>query len=355
MNNHPRVAIFINTRLSLLHFSLHKDIINHRDILLSSFFNNGAIYWIMNIYSDSSHSAIKYLKDTEFNLRNLLIMTGDFNICNSLWDPSYNFHSLISNDLFMIADSFNLNLSVSIDQISTRYSDNANDSNSVIDLMFLWYNSSEINSHTIYLDWWLTSDHAPLMISILIIEEHIPTHKRTLTKNSVEEVEFVNEVIASFAKVDVSNISNILDLDEIVSIWADIVDRSWTKHLKLVNITKHSKSWWNDKYNQDLASYRFSKSIESWKTFRKTIKQSKRKFFDLKIQKIANKKQGLWELMNWINKQKLPAIKTIKYNGNSCLELEDLWQALHSSFNSAQFRSIDESILNKYEFFLPME
>ena len=84
MNDHPRVAIFINTRLSLLCFSLCKDIINHRDILLSSFFNNGVIYWTMNIYSDSSHSAIKYLKDMEFNLRNLLIMIGDFNIRNSL-------------------------------------------------------------------------------------------------------------------------------------------------------------------------------------------------------------------------------------------------------------------------------
>ena len=284
------MAIFINTRLSLLRFSLCKDIINHRDILLSSFFNNGVIYWIMNVYSDSSHSVIKYLKDMEFNLRNLLIITGYFNICNSLWDSSYNFHSLISNDLFMIADSFDLNLSVPTDQIPTRYSDNANNSNSVIDLMFLQCNSSEINSHTIHLDLWLTLDHAPLTISILIIKEHIPTHKRTLTKNSVEEVEFVNEVITSFTKVDISNISNILDLDEIVSIWADIVDCSWTKNLKLVNITKCSKSWWNDKCNQDLASYRSSKSIKSWKTFQKTIKQSKRKFFDLKIQEIANKK-----------------------------------------------------------------
>ena len=198
----------------------------------------------------------------------------------------------------MIADSFNLNLLVPIDQISTRYSDNANDSNSVIDLMFLWCNSSEINSHTIHPDWWLTSDHVPLMISIFIIEEHIPTHKRTLTKNSVEEVEFVNKVIASFAKVDASNISNVLDLDEIVSIWADIVDRSWMKHSKLINITKHSKSWWNNKCNQDLVSYRSSKSIESWKIFQKTVKQSKRKFFNLKIQEIANEKRGPWELMN---------------------------------------------------------
>jgi len=225
-NDHSRVAIFINTRLSLLHFSLHKDIINHRDILLSFFFNNGVIYWIMNVYSDFSYSVIKYLKDTEFNLRNLLIMTGDFNIRDSLWDPSYNFYSSISDDLFMIADSFDLNLSVPIDQIPTRYSDNANDLNSVIDLMFLWCNSSEINSYTVHPDWWLTSDHVPLTISILITKEHIPTHKRTLTKNSVKEVEFINEIITSFAKVDTSNISNILDLDEIVSIWADIVDCS---------------------------------------------------------------------------------------------------------------------------------
>ena len=59
--------------------------------------------------------------------------------------------------------------------------------------------------------------------------------------------------------------------------------------------------------------------------------------------------------MNQINKQKLSAVKTIKYNGNSCLELKDLQQALYSFFNSAQFQSIDELILNKCKSFSPME
>ena len=38
----------------------------------------------MNVYSDSSYSALKYFKDTEVNIQNLLIMMGDFNIHNNL-------------------------------------------------------------------------------------------------------------------------------------------------------------------------------------------------------------------------------------------------------------------------------
>ena len=151
-NELPRVAIFISIRLSSLCFSFRKNIINHRDILLLSFFNNGDIFYIMNVYSDSSHSAIKYLKDMDFQLRNLIIMTGDFNIYDSLWDVSYNFHSSISDDLFAIADSFNLFFSFPMDQVPTRYSDNTNDSNSVLDLMFLRCDSEEINSHIIHPD-----------------------------------------------------------------------------------------------------------------------------------------------------------------------------------------------------------
>ena len=83
-NDSPRVIIDINIRLSSLHFSLCKDIINHCDILLTSFFNNSSLYWIMNIYSNSLHSILKYFKDTEVNISNLLIMTRDFNIRNSI-------------------------------------------------------------------------------------------------------------------------------------------------------------------------------------------------------------------------------------------------------------------------------
>ena len=107
----------------------------------------------MNVYSNSSHSALKYLKDTEANIHNLLIMTGDFNICDSLWNPSFPHHLTISDNLIIVANSFNLNLSIPTNQVLTRYSDNVNNSNSVINLMFLYNRSIELNNHSIHPDW----------------------------------------------------------------------------------------------------------------------------------------------------------------------------------------------------------
>ena len=242
-NDCPRVIIFVNIRLSSFCFSFHKDIIDHRDIILVSFFINSKLFWIMNVYSDSSHSAIRYLKDTEINIHNLLVMTGDFNICDSLWNPLFNHHSSISDDFIIIADSFNLNLLVSINQVPTRYSDNDNDSKSVIDLMFLHCDSSELNNHSIHPNWYLTSNHVLLTITIPITEENIDLCKRIVLKNSNEEDSFIKEVIASFSKLDTSNILEISQLEKIVTDFANIVESAWTKNSKITNIMKHSKSW----------------------------------------------------------------------------------------------------------------
>ena len=128
---------------------------------------------MLNIYSNSSHTALKYLEDTEVNINNVLIMTGDFNIRNNFWDPNFPHHSYYKDTLFEIADSLGLEISKPIENIPTRYSDNSQDTDSVIDLIFLHPNSSELDNYHIYLNWRLSYDHTPISINISILEEHI--------------------------------------------------------------------------------------------------------------------------------------------------------------------------------------
>ena len=51
--------------------------------------------------------------------------------------------------------------------------------------------------------------------------------------------------------------------------------------------------------------------------------------------------------MSWVNKYKLPTIESIMYNNHQCLEIRDLWNALHSTFNIALHYQVDVDILNE--------
>jgi len=129
-----------------------------------------------------------------------------------------------------------------------------------------------------------------LTIAIPTIKENINSVKRSIIKGSKEEKSFIKEVITSFRSLNMSNLLDIFSLEKIVGDFTDIITESWEKYTKNVNVTKHSKSWWDKNCSRALEKYRNMKNLKNWKLFHYTVKNMKISFFDSKIQKIVNKK-----------------------------------------------------------------
>ena len=89
--------------------------------------------------------------------------------------------------LFDITDSFSLTLSSPTENFPTRFSDNNQNLNSVLDLVFTQPLSTKFNCHHIYPDWKLMSNHALITVNIHIDDENILTKWRSLVKGSDKE------------------------------------------------------------------------------------------------------------------------------------------------------------------------
>jgi len=79
------------------------------------------------------------------------------------------------------------------------------------------------------------------------------------------------------------NIPDCETLEKITQEFTSIIEKLWIKYLKYINITKHSKVWWNEKCNRDLSLYQISRSRSDWNKFKKSVKRAKIIFFDNKI------------------------------------------------------------------------
>ena len=95
-----------------------------------------------------------------------------------------------------------------------------------------------------------------------------------------------------------TNIEDIIILEQVVKQLSTIINQAWTKNAKKSKISKHSKQWWTEDCSYSLDNYRLSRSLKNWKKFKKIVKDTKRSFFDDKIQEILNKSCGPWELIN---------------------------------------------------------
>jgi len=84
----------------------------------------------------------------------------------------------------------------------------------------------------IHPDLHLTSDHASLTVSIPIAEENINSSKLSISKNSEEEIMFVNEVTTIIKNLNTSNLTDCDKLEDIVNLLMSNIEQAWGKNTK---------------------------------------------------------------------------------------------------------------------------
>ena len=98
--------------------------------------------------------------------------------------------------------------------------------------MFLHANSEKFNNHQISPNLRSPSDHALLLVSIIIEEEFVQEKKQTIVKNSKEEKEFIKELKVQICNIDINNILDSNLLEYITLEFTFIVENIWNKYSK---------------------------------------------------------------------------------------------------------------------------
>jgi len=95
------------------------------------------MFKLLNFILNHRNINLIYFKNTEINIHNILIMIEDFNIRDNNWNLFYSHHLVYNDVLLEVANFFNLKFFYPVNQVLTQYTDNPNDTNLVIDIMFL--------------------------------------------------------------------------------------------------------------------------------------------------------------------------------------------------------------------------
>ncbi|PPQ90926.1 hypothetical protein CVT25_007820, partial [Psilocybe cyanescens] len=266
--------------------SMHRDLIDHRDVLILSLFANGQSYNLMNVYSDETHTAALLLAEEAASLPPFIYMGGDFNIHSQEWDGGHRGHPGT--------------LTAQVTRVHNAQGE---------------------------------SDHIPLATTLSISADSGATPRRALKSDKEEQIRFVRVIEGEFAmKVDEHAPLNTPEqIDAVAQAIADSFCSAWETCSREVTITRRSKPWWTDECSVALQAYREHGLLEDWKLYRKAVKNAKRVFFDSRITEISITNKRTWDLMSW---------------GQPCHALPQLWDALHNTYNLVSDRAFDIGILD---------
>jgi hypothetical protein len=187
-------------------------------------------------------------------------------------------------------------------------------------------------------------NHFPLLIDVPL-KVFWPEGKMSIKANSKEEADFLGGVIISLGQIPIPDAMSVDHTQAVAQVISKVFDSAWLLHAKAKWACARSKPWWDADCDQAKASAMTSDLPADWMAFKKATCKAKCKHFDEHIEEIAHTNLRPWDLMDWVGPHKTLPVEAILYQGVPCTSPDQLWNTLHSTFNSALDRPIDLSVL----------
>ena len=201
--------------------------------------------------------------------------------------------------------------------------------------------------HHICLDIRGTSDHTPLLSELPTPDFELTKYKCYIKLDTPAYTSWVKDVSEVLAMLgDTPPPGSPEEIDEVVKAMSMVFSKAWDTHANFVDVTCNSKKWWNGSCAKALARYQSSKLQEDWAEFCHTTHAAKQSFFDRRIQDISVKKARPWDLASWVKQRQLPSYEAIFFWGQPCNDVDSLWGALDGTYNAANGRPVDLSVLD---------
>ncbi|CAA7270893.1 unnamed protein product [Cyclocybe aegerita] len=191
------------------------------------------------------------------------------------------------------------------------------------------------------------SDHVLICVDLDIGPEPPRSGQRTIKPGSEAEKSFVLDILRDLAAIPVAALATKEGVEALADAIATAFSDAWLAHSTESKPTKCSKSWWTDECSETFGVYQLSRSLTDYNRFKKACKGAKRGFFNERIAEITTSRKHPWDLMEWVKQHKLPPCEAICNGDWPCHDMDNLWDAIHSTYNSASGRKYDASVLDE--------
>lgn len=344
-----RVCAYVHTRWRSAVPRTRHNIISHPHLLCVSLLGpNRTNLLFLNVYNrPGSNEAVRHMQLLQ-NLPQFDAVLGDFNLHHSSWDSTRSSQSL-ATDLIHLMTEWNNQL-VNAPDVHTHRPHQSSLQPSVIDLVWVSNDWAQHASTTLTVDQENSfgSDHYPLTLSI---PAH-PDRQQRPALSAKNRRKWEQDVAKLMSTLRSTPINDKDDMRRVASQLISGINSLFELHLHIPNIAGRSKLRWT---TECTAAHKALQTTvrdggdvqEARSTYRKTLKESIRKYYDTAIDQACAKKRP-WDVAAWTKKRPPSSTSHIKgLSGESLSTFEELVQGCKSQFFTAADRQVDLSIIDE--------